>query len=202
MITLKEYLLDPCGSLSIPYWKWKAMELPESMKILHHREFASVEGYHDEMYFRLRHDLMQIGERNGDIEIRAITSKDWEDAVKIIRRCYPGISFGIEQLKAMTGTSVYAPELWLIARVDGNIAGCILADLDREAREGILEWVQVLPEYRRRGVGKSLVLEALARMDADFATVSGRVENATKPERLYRACGFTGQDLWHILRKA
>ncbi len=33
-----------------------------------------------------------------------------------------------------------------------------------------------------------------------FATVSGKVTNKTKPEKLYRRCGFTGDDIWHILK--
>ena len=34
---------------------------------------------------------------------------------------------------------------------------------------------------------------------AEFATVSGKVNNPTNPESLYRKCGFTGNDIWHIL---
>ena len=36
---------------------------------------------------------------------------------------------------------------------------------------------------------------------ADFATVSGKVDNETNPEALYRKCGFVGNDVWHILHK-
>ena len=36
---------------------------------------------------------------------------------------------------------------------------------------------------------------------AAFATVSGQVNNITNPEGLYRRCGFTGSDVWHILKK-
>lgn len=36
---------------------------------------------------------------------------------------------------------------------------------------------------------------------SDFVTVSGKVDNDTKPEFLYRKCGFTGEDIWHILTK-
>jgi hypothetical protein len=34
---------------------------------------------------------------------------------------------------------------------------------------------------------------------ADFVTVSGRVDNRTNPERLYRRCGFEGNDVWCVL---
>ena len=36
---------------------------------------------------------------------------------------------------------------------------------------------------------------------AKFATVSGKVDDCNMPERLYRKCGFVGDDIWHILRK-
>ena len=65
----------------------------------------------------------------------------------------------------------------------------------------ILEWIQVLPQYRGKKIGQLIVTELLFRMKdvADFATVSGKVDNETNPEALYRKCGFVGNDLWHIL---
>lgn len=44
--------------------------------------------------------------------------------------------------------------------------------------------------------------ELLWRMKekVDFVTVSGKSDNKTNPEGLYRSCGFTGNDLWHILK--
>ena len=32
-----------------------------------------------------------------------------------------------------------------------------IAELDQEVREGMLEWIQVLPSYRRRGLGCGIV---------------------------------------------
>lgn len=196
MMTLREYLQDPCGSLSVPYWKWKTISLPEDMKIYHDRDFVPEKGYHDTVYFRLRHDLRDLPESVSGVH-QARTS-DFAAMADIICRCYPGIRFDAASLEALTRNAVYAPKLWLVAEAEGEIAGCLIADLDRDAREGILEWVQVLPRFRRRGLGRALVLEALRRMDGDFATVSGCEPTA---ECLYRACGFTGQDRWHILRK-
>jgi len=36
---------------------------------------------------------------------------------------------------------------------------------------------------------------------AAFATVSGKADDPTCPERLYRSCGFVGNDIWHVMRK-
>lgn len=38
-----------------------------------------------------------------------------------------------------------------------------------------------------------------ARDTARFATVSGKTNDPSDPERLYRKCGFAGSDIWHIL---
>ena len=82
------------------------------------------------------------------------------------------------------------------------IAGGI-ADYDRETNELILEWIQVLPSYRKQGYGQLIVNSLLLKMKgiATFATVSGKVNNPTNPQSLYRKCGFTGNDVWHILTR-
>ena len=107
------------------------------------------------------------------------------------------------ELRQFTDRTVYDATLWIAAKDSrtGAVAATGIADLDREIRECILEWIQVSPEYRGCGLGRWLVCELLRRMQgrADFATVSGRCGNPTNPEQLYRVCGFTGRDVWHIL---
>lgn len=48
-MTIEEYKRNPCGSLSIPYWKNKLISVPDSIKIVHDREFDSslLENYTD-----------------------------------------------------------------------------------------------------------------------------------------------------------
>lgn len=74
------------------------------------------------------------------------------------------------------------------------------ADLDSFMKEGILEWIQVLPEYRGKGIGTYLVNELLIRMKgkAKFATVSGDCNNINNPIKLYRKCGFVDNSIWYI----
>ena len=78
-----------------------------------------------------------------------------------------------------------------------------IAELDTDIKEGILEWIQVSPEYRGKGLGKFIVNELLWRMrdKADFVTVSGKVDNPTNPRELYKTCGFADEEIWHVLRK-
>lgn len=67
-----------------------------------------------------------------------------------------------------------------------------------------MEWIQVLPPFRRRGYGQAVVCELLSRAQgrARFATVSGKVNDPNAPEGLYRKCGFTGNDVWHIITRS
>ena len=208
MITLTEYLDNPCGTLSIPYWKAKNIVIPPDMKILHDKDFREdiLSDYTDEKYFRLYHNLKGIPKiTNDDFEITTATRKDIKSIVQIINDSYTDISVNKELIKSYTKTPVYNATLWVIVKenVTGKYVGCGIADFDTEAKELILEWIQVLPQYRGKKIGQLIVIELLFRMKdvADFATVSGKVDNVTKPEILYRKCGFTGNDVWHILHK-
>lgn len=206
-MTLEEYRSNPCGLLSIPYWKNKGITIPPHMKIVHDRDFdaALLADYADEPYFRLRHDLQSIAPAEGAFACRTAGAEDIPLMAEIINRSYTDLSVTAAQLEGYRATPAFAGDLWIIAydAQTQECVGCGIADLDPEAGEGILEWIQVLPEHRGRKVGQFIVKELLRRMTgrADFATVSGRVNNATNPERLYRKCGFTGNDVWHILTR-
>ncbi len=208
MITLTEYLNNPCGTLSIPYWKAKNITIPSDMKILHDRDFSSdiLSDYTDEKYFRLYHNLKEIPPiTTVDFEIKIATRKDIKKIVQIINNSYTDISVNKELIKSYTQTPVYDENLWIMVKEKATkkIVGCGLADYDTEAKELVLEWIQVMPEYRGKKIGQLIVTELLFKMKdvADFATVSGKVDNTTNPEALYRKCGFVGSDVWHILHK-
>lgn len=89
-----------------------------------------------------------------------------------------------EQVSAFTQLEVYDKNLWIIVydKKTDSAVGCGIADFDNEAKEGVLEWIQVLPQYRGRKIGRLIVGELLCRMvgKAYFATVSGKVSNASK----------------------
>lgn len=206
MTSLGEYLKNPCGTLSIPYWKNKTIRIPSNMRIVHQRAFTETElqRYTDDPYFRLMHDLKDIGLVGcGMYVARTAAEDDLPLMVELINRSYDDLSVTLEQMHGYRRTAVFAEELWIIASDAETLApvGCGIADFDPEAKEGILEWIQVLPEHRGRKAGRFVVTELLRRMAdrAAFATVSGRINNVTSPEMLYRKCGFTGNDVWHIL---
>ena len=208
MDLLAAYKANPCGVLSIPYWKNKSIEISQNMRIVHEKDFSKSEyrEYKDEPYFRLFHPLEEIQTVECDgIAIVTAKREDIPCFVDVINQSYTDLSVTYEQLIGYTQTEVYHPELWIMAvnKADSSVVGCGIADVDRELKEGILEWIQVVPAYRGKKIGQLIVNELLKRMSgiAEFATVSGKVNNQTSPEMLYRKCGFVGDDVWHILVK-
>lgn len=205
MISLQSYLLDPCGTTSIPYWKYKSIDVPPNMKIVHQREMTDdlLLDYNDEPYFRLYHDLKNIRQLTVH-EVETVSGgASVSDFVQLINRSYTDLSVTAEQIESYRHTPVYRPDLWILLKKRGTqtiLAGGI-ADYDEETGELILEWIQVLPPYRGCGYGQLVVNTLLSKMQntAKFATVSGKVNNATNPERSYRKCGFIGTDIWRIL---
>ena len=208
MVIIEEYKENPCGVLSIPYWKNKRIRIPENMCVVHDTKYVeeNYRDYHDEPYFRLYHDL--VGVKPFALDGLSIVTAKYDDIpllVDVINQSYTDLSVTTEQIIGYTQTEVFCPELW-IAAVDNAtscIVGCGIADFDKELHEGILEWIQVIPAYRGQKIGQLLVNELLKRMAniAKFATVSGKVNNLTSPEMLYRKCGFDGNDIWHVLTK-
>lgn len=206
MITRNQYLLDPCKAASIPYWKAKSITVPDGMKILHQDEYDNAETKHfaDELYFRLIHNLKGLAEPVLPQGYSLCTATLFEYA-EHISSCYEEIGITEEELRSYTLRAVYDAALWLAVKEThtGTIVATGIAELDREIGEGVLEWIQVSKDHRGKGLGGFIVSELLWRMKdkADFVTVSGQCDNATNPEKLYRKCGFSGNDVWHILRK-
>ncbi len=206
-ITIEEYIENPCGVLSIPYWKNKEINIPDNLKILHHDSFnkSYLDSYFDERYFRLYHSMQDIEESIPDwMYFKTAEMQDLCLIVSIINQSYIDISVDLSQIAEYTKTAVHDPNLWIIAieRDTDKPIGCGIADYDDEVKEGILEWIQVLPQYRNRSVGSAIVNQLLCRLynKAKFTTVSGKADSPSCPEALYRKYGFTGNDVWHILR--
>ena len=209
MVTLREYLQNPCQALSLPYWKSKQGPVPENIKIIHQsNDSASLLAEQAaEPYFRLIHHLDHTPrEALKGFFIKTAGLSDIPQIVQIINSSYPDLSVDEAQMLSYTQMPAYCEDLWIFVYETRThtAVGCGIADFDQEAREGVLEWIQVLPAWRRQGVGTLLVKELLCRIkekQARFATVSGRADNPSQPEKLYRRCGFSGEDVWLIVRK-
>lgn len=205
-IDKNEYLICPCKAASIPYWKAKSIVIPDGMCIVHRDNFNQMEHQHfiDEPYFRLMHNLQNLA-----IQVLpqgySLYNASLKDFAQHINGCYSKIGVTESDLQNYTTRPVYDSALWLAVKDDqtNEVVATGIAELDKEIGEGILEWIQVSEPYRGCGFGKYVVSELLWRMKgkAKFATVSGQCNNSTNPEAVYRKCGFTGFDVWHVLRR-
>ncbi len=159
-------------------------------------------------YFKLIHNNKDIIDIDipEDYYIRNVNINTETQMVSdLICNCYDDIKPNVNEVIKWTKHPVFRNNLWIwiIEKKTEKPVALGIAELDMNIKEGALEWIQVLPDYHGKKLGKVLVIELLKRLEpyADFTTVSGEVDNITNPERLYRSCGFTGDDIWHVLRK-
>ena len=197
------YLADPCGASALPLWKTERIRIPEGMRVIRDDRFdAALCKGTDEPYFKLVHRLEQVRRPELPAGFRAVSCST-EQFARHIRACYTAEGVTAEELEQYRQRPVYDPELWIAAAdAEGRIAASGIAELDSRIGEGSLEWIQVSPEYRHRGLGRYIVCELLYRLKgkAEFVTVSGRVNNEGNPQALYLACGFGRPVIWHVIR--
>lgn len=210
---VEEYKNNPCAYSAIPYWKLKLIALSENIKVMHENEWKTLENRKElsytkvDKFFRLKHDLIDLKEialpEGYSFRIfNSLRYEDYEDAVKIINKSYDNISISKERLEGYTRNKVYNDRLWIfIDNKNHEPVSLGISDTDYEIGEGILEWIQVLPDYRNKGLATALVNKLLITMskEVSFATVSGDINNESNPISLYKRSGFTGEDIWYIV---
>lgn len=200
------YLTNPCKASSLPFWKTNLIKIPENMKIVPEDELQCIvtREYTDESFFKLLHRMTGIEKPVLDSRYELVCCEVSEYA-EHIAACYDDIGISGEELASYQAHAVYDRELWIAVRECGQntIVASGIAELDADIKEGVLEWIQVSSDYRGRGLGKFIVKELLWRMKdkAEFVTVSGKVDNPTNPRGLYMACGFSDEEIWHVMRK-
>lgn len=200
----EQYLSNPCKASSLPFWKTNLISLPPSMSVVRDDLFPGLqEGSFDTMYFKLLHRLNALSPYtlpNGF----SFTSVDEHSMAAHISHCYEEESVSVEELKQYKKRNVYSPDLWIGLKENdsGKLVATGIAEFDQEIKEGVLEWIQVSPDFRRRGLGRFVVNELLIRLvnRADFVTVSGRMNNPNNPYALYLNCGFETPVIWHVVR--
>ncbi len=131
--------------------------------------------------------------------VREATAEDVLPVMNINRICLPeNYSYGFFESILRS-----YPRSFLIAEVDGRIAGYIMCRVERVfsrferfriRRAGHIISIAVLPEYRRRGIGRTLLLKALENLREHYecseAFLEVRVSNH-EAIKLYESIGFT-----------
>ena len=209
-ITKDQYLLDPCGTCATAFWKNTFFKKPGDVQIIHERNLQTTTANRDAFdivrYFRLMHDLKNISARSlpADYYFQTVNIETQKGTVAhLINRCYESTNVTQEQVEKWSKYKVFDNDLWIFIYETSSPypAALGIADFDDTIKEGSLEWIQTLPEERGKGFGQALVGELLLRLapKAKFVTVSGKADNKTNPEALYRKCGFNGEDIWCVL---
>lgn len=205
-MNLQDYIQNPCLMSSLPYWKTRNISVPADILIVHDEQYqtGNYDKYEDERFFRLRHGMSEL--RKPELpDGYSVVCAGADEYACHINASYSDLSITEEFISNYADHAVYDADLWVaVADVETRqVVASGIAEYDPEVREGTLEWIQVTEGYRGKGLGQFIVNELLWRMKekAAFVTVSGKVDNKTKPEHLYRKCGFTGNDVWHILRQ-
>lgn len=153
-------------------------------------------------------------------QIREASIEDIPKVMMINRICLP------ENYTYFFFESIFKsyPKSFLIAEVDGEIAGYIMCRVEWTfpkleklsfKKVGHVISIAVLPEYRRRGLAKSLLENALRVLKEEYgceeAYLEVRVSNSAAIS-LYKKCGFTivkvsrkyyldGEDAYIMARK-
>ena len=96
MVIIEEYKENPCGVLSIPYWKNKRIRIPENMCVVHDTKYVeeNYRDYHDEPYFRLYHDL--VGVKPFTLDGLSIVTAKYDDIPLLV-------DFFVDQVCSETG---------------------------------------------------------------------------------------------------
>ena len=124
------------------------------------------------------------------MEIRAYRSPDHDAVVQLWRTVFPDAPARNDPVRDIQRKTSVQPELFLVALLEGAIAGTCMAGCDGHRGWGHL--VAVSPEHRRRGVGAALMGRAeslLARFGCPKLNLQVR---AASPEAVgfYQHLGF------------
>ena len=106
--------------------------------------------------------------------LRSVTEADaWAEVASLIDRTAAAPSFTAEGWRALASSPTYRSELDLLAIApDGGLAAHCTGWFDSANRTLLLEPVGCVPDHRRRGLARALVLETLRRGSDLSATVA------------------------------
>ena len=111
------YLVNPCKTSSLPFWKTNQISIPENMKIVLEENLHSVnvQKYIDEKYFKLVHRMNDIEKPvlSNRYEVRVCAVSEY---AKHITVCYDDIGISVEDLEEYQSHAVYDSNLCIAVK--------------------------------------------------------------------------------------
>jgi len=131
---------------------------------------------------------------------------EWEEYRKLQMSVFAHIpDMGKNLLEAYSTASFYVPELDIIAvDPDGNFAAFCTGRIDPVSKIAELEPVGTHPDYRKKGLGKAVILECLKRLQKHnpVAIVILGAAPSEGANRLYESVGFENKgERYHWIKK-
>ena len=219
MISIQKYLKDPSNSLFLPYNKAKRTTMRSDMMLVNSQKFNDVlyREWNKKTYFKFKHNLYNLTSKHLDDKFyyHTVTEDDMNIVQELLSNQEPDELLNNNVID-LTKEDTYFKDFWILLYNKKHFikdketkkkiflpVGVIIGSLDRMTNEAIIENIEIIPEFRKYELYKSLVTELLLRIScvADFATVRGNVENSINLQELYRDCGFEEESIWYLLKK-
>ncbi len=228
MKLLEKYINDPINTLAIPYWKHSKTAIRKDMMYVSKENYDETlyRDFDDVLYLRLQHNLLnlKLGKFSGNFFVRSFKRNENLYIHQLINECYDleiSKDYVDKLIKDETFNDILCVFLYnsKVYTIDNNLPkknnkekhsnrvykpiGLVIAQFDLKTEEASIEWLCVQEKYRNKGLGKLLIEEVLLRISnvAEFATVTFPLDNQYHLESLFRNAGFTGNAVWHMLKK-
>lgn len=219
MISVEKYLKDPSNALFLPYNKAKRTTMRSDMMLVNANKFNEVlyREWNRKTYFKFKHNLYNLTSKHLDDKFyyQTVSEDDVNLVENILANQEPDELLN-HNVMDLTKEDSYFKDFWILLFNKKHFVkdkekkekkylpvGVIIGSLDKMTREATIENIEIIPEYRRYDLYKSLVTELLLRIScvADFATVRGNIENSLNLQQLYKECGFEDESTWYLLKK-
>lgn len=220
MISQEEYLKDPCGSLALSYNVAKKTALRRDMLIVNDANYDEVlyRDYIDHVFVKAKNDLLSLNIQplNDHYFIKNVFEKDFDDIIDVVNSSYSNKRITKEDLNKMWYDDLCHKDFWcaiyskrdFITNKDTKEKiykpiGMFIGTLDEQIGEASIEIFCIKPEFRRKGIGFSLLKEVLLRIgcDSTYLTVLYPEKNDYNLAEMFHKVGFTGEVRWHFLKK-
>lgn len=158
------------------------------MKIIHIRDWTGQ--YSDfQRFFRVKHSLNNTIVIDFDYDVISLDYQA-KQLSEMINASYihENITVSERDILQWKKHETFCEDLCIYINADGGkMVASGMAEYDETCREGIIEWIQVLPEYRNKGLGKKIVTALLSRLKCSRRDNISAMADFNGSVRKYRA---------------